>query len=45
MYNSIEYNYFKIEIDNPLFLFQKLKTNNHSEYIHWSEITKKIVRI
>lgn len=45
MYNSIESNNFKIDIGNPLFFFQKLKTNNHSDYKHWGEITKKIVRI
>ena len=45
MYNSIKSNNFKIDIDNPIFFFQKLNKNIHSEYTHWGEITKKIVRI
>lgn len=45
MYRAIKVNNNKIDILNKDFFIQKLNSNIHSEYEHWNEVTKKIVRI
>ena len=45
MYKSIEIFDWKIDINNPEFMFEKLNTNQHWEYSKWNKLSKKIVVI
>lgn len=45
MYKSIEIFDWKIDINNPEFMLEKLKTNQHWDYSKWNKLTKKIVVI
>ena len=45
MYKSIEMFDWKIDINNPEFMLEKLETNQHWDYSKWDKLTKKIVVI
>ena len=47
MYNSIQWNNFKIDINNPNFMIEKLplKLNNFSDYSKWYRLSKIITKI
>ena len=45
MYNAIQWNDFKIDINNDEFMFEKMKTNNHFDYIKWDRLTRIIIKI
>ena len=45
MYKGIEMFDWKIDINNPEFMFEKLNTNQHWEYSKWNKLSKKIVVI
>lgn len=45
MYKSIEIFDWKIDINNPEFMLEKINTNQHWEYSQWSKLSKKIVVI
>ena len=45
MYKSIEIFDWKIDINNPEFMFEILKNNQHWEYSNWDKLSKKIVII
>jgi len=45
MYKSIEIFDWKIDINNPEFMFEKMESNNHWDYSKWNKLTKKIVEI
>jgi hypothetical protein len=45
MYKAIQWNDFKIDINNDKFMFEKMKTNNHFDYIKWDRLTRIIIKI
>ena len=45
MYKAIEMFDWKIDINNPEFMFERMNTNNHWDYCKWDRLTKKIVII
>jgi hypothetical protein len=45
MYKGIEMFDWKIDINNPNFMFERMNTNNHWEYSKWDRLSKKIVII
>ena len=45
MYKSIEMFDWKIDVNNPEFMLERISTNNHWEYTKWDKLTKKIVII
>ena len=45
MYKSIEMFDWKIDINNPEFMLEKLESNQHWDYSYWDKLTKKIVVI
>jgi hypothetical protein len=45
MYKGIEMFDWKIDINNPEFMFEKMKFNNHWDYSNWSKLSKKIIVI
>jgi hypothetical protein len=45
MYKSIEMFDWKIDINNPDFMFERITTNNHWDYSNWSKLSKKIIVI
>jgi hypothetical protein len=45
MYNGIEMFDWKIDINNPNFMFERMNTNNHWDYSKWDRLSKKIVII
>jgi hypothetical protein len=45
MYKSIEMFDWKIDINNPGFMFERMNTNNHWDYSKWNKLSKKIVII
>lgn len=45
MYKSIEIFDWKIDINNPEFMLEKLENNKHWEYSKWNKLSKKIVVI
>jgi hypothetical protein len=45
MYNAIQWNDFKIDINNDKFMFEKMNTNNHFDYIKWDRLTRIIIKI
>ena len=45
MYKGIEMFDWKIDINNPEFMFERMNTNNHWDYSKWDRLTKKIVII
>ena len=45
MYKGIEMFDWKIDINNPEFLFERMNTNNHWDYSKWDRLSKKIVII
>ena len=45
MYKSIEIFDWKIDINNPEFMLEKLENNEHWEYSNWNKLSKKIVII
>lgn len=45
MYKGIEMFDWKIDINNPEFMFEKMNTNNHWDYSKWDRLSKKIVII
>ena len=45
MYKSIEMFDWKIDINNPEFMLEKLENNQHWEYSKWNKLSKKIVVI
>ncbi len=45
MYKGIEIFDWKIDINNPEFMFEKMNTNNHWDYSKWDRLSKKIVII
>jgi len=45
MYKSIEMFDWKIDINNPIFMLERLENKEHWEYSQWSKLSKKIVVI
>ena len=45
MYKAIEINDWKIDINNPEFMFEKMINNNHWDYIKWNRLFKKIISV
>jgi len=45
MYRAIQINDWKIDINNPMFMFEKLNKPNHSEYSKWKALTRIILDI
>lgn len=45
MYKSIEMFDWKIDINNPEFMLERMNVNNHWEYSKWDKLAKKIVVI
>lgn len=45
MYKSIEMFDWKIDINNPEFMLERISVNNHWDYSKWDKLTKKIVVI
>lgn len=45
MYKGIEMFDWKIDINNPEFMFERMNTNNHWDYSKWDRLSKKIVII
>jgi len=45
MYKGIEMFDWKIDINNPNFMFERMITNNHWDYSKWNRLSKKIVII
>jgi len=45
MYRAIQINDWKIDINNPTFMFEKLNKSNHSEYSKWEALTRIILDI
>ena len=45
MYRNIQINNWKIDINNPEFMFQEMKDNSYSDYIKWKEISDVIIKI
>ena len=45
MYKSIEIFDWKIDINNPEFMLEKLENNKHWDYSQWGKLSKKIVLI
>jgi hypothetical protein len=45
MYKAIQWNDFKIDINNDEFMFEKMNTNNHFDYIKWDRLTRIIIKI
>ena len=45
MYKAIEVFDWKIDINNPEFMFEPMMYNNHWDYSKWDKLTKKIVII
>ena len=45
MYKAIEINDWKIDINNPEFMFEKMITNNHWDYTKWNRLLKKIISV
>jgi len=45
MYESIQLFDWKIDINNPKFMIEKIQGNNHWDYPKWNKLTKKIVEI
>ncbi len=45
MYKNIEIFHWKIDINNPEFMIERLETNNHWDYSKWNKLSKKITII
>ena len=45
MYRGIQINDWKIDINNPEFMFEKMINNNHWDYIKWNRLFKKIISV
>jgi hypothetical protein len=45
MYRTIQINDWKIDINNPLFMLEKMNDNKHSDYSKWNELTRIILDI
>ena len=45
MYKAIQWNDFKIDINNDKFMFERMNTNNHFDYIKWDRLTRIIIKI
>ena len=45
MYRAIQINDWKIDINNPEFMFEVMLTNNHWDYFKWNRLSKKIISV
>ena len=45
MYKAIQINDWKIDINNPEFMFEKMESNFHFDYLKWNRLTRKIITI
>jgi len=45
MYKGIQINDWKIDINNPEFMFERMESNFHFDYSKWNRLTKKIIKI
>jgi len=45
MYKAIEINDWKVDINNPEFMFETMITNNHWDYTKWNRLTQKIISV
>ena len=45
MYKAIQINDWKIDINNPEFMFERMESNFHFDYSKWNRLTKKIIKI
>ena len=45
MYKAIQINDWKIDINNPEFMFEKMESNFHFDYLKWNRLTRKIISI
>jgi len=45
MYRGIQINDWKIDINNPEFMFEKMEDNSYFDYTKWNELSNVIVKI
>jgi hypothetical protein len=45
MYRGIQVNDWKIDINNPEFMFEKMEDNSYFDYTKWKELSEVIVKI
>ena len=45
MYKAIQINDWKIDINNPEFMLEKMESNFHFDYSKWNRLTRKIISI
>ena len=45
MYKAIQINDWKIDINNPEFMFEQMESNFHFDYSKWNRLTRKIITI
>ena len=45
MYKAIQINDWKVDINNPEFMLEKMESNFHFDYSKWNRLTRKIISI
>ena len=45
MYKAIQINDWKIDINNPEFMLEKMESNFHFDYSKWNRLARKIIKI
>ena len=45
MYRGIQINDWKIDINNPEFMFEKMEDNSYFDYTKWNELSNVIIKV
>ena len=45
MYRGIQVNDWKIDINNPEFMFEKMEDNSYFDYTKWNELSNVIIKV